>query len=233
MQLNRTETLRDATREYEQFVELISRLDDSEWRKASRCEGFEVRDIVYHVVGVAEDIAHGAANSRSADEHAAAMRGVGQAEAVARLRTCIEQVSAMVPAFDNDEVWNGPSGVPGFTLAQGVVALWGDLYIHADDIRSAVGHQPVRGPGLRAALAWIETELIERGWGPATINFTGQDDGFGSLAVHSGSTTANAEFHEVDPYEFMLAATGRSDTTRLGLDASVNIFAEGCAASDE
>ena len=57
--LTRPETIRGALAEYESFAELLDSLDDAAWHAPTRCEGFEVRDIAGHVVGLASDVAAG------------------------------------------------------------------------------------------------------------------------------------------------------------------------------
>jgi uncharacterized protein (TIGR03083 family) len=222
MHLTRTETIEGVANEYSDFANLVSGLDESEWAKASRCDGFDVRDVAGHVIGLAEDVAAGVPGSRKAEEEAASVRGDAPAVAADRLRTVVEQLRAMTAAFDNDDVWNGPSGVPDLTMGEGVLTLWFDTYVHADDIRAAIGRDPVVGTGQRAALAYLEAELGRRRWGPARLEFKGKDEAFGTVEV--GDVTATTLTHIVDAHEFVLAATGRLDAAKLGLDADVNIY---------
>ena len=59
----------------------------------------------------------------------------------ARRRGCAprsRRCAALLDVID-DDAWAGPSGVPDLTLGEGVLTLWFDTYIHADDIRAAVG----------------------------------------------------------------------------------------------
>ena len=64
------------------------------------------------------------------------------------LRTATATLRALVDAID-DDAWNGPSGVADLTLGEGVLTLWYDTYVHADDIRAAAGRTSVRGDGSR------------------------------------------------------------------------------------
>jgi hypothetical protein len=113
-------------------------------------------------------------------------------------------------------MWNGPSGVPDLTFGAGVHLLWYDAFVHADDIRAAIGRPSVTGPGLDASVEYLAGELESRGWGPATLALSGQarrDIGGGGREV-SG-----------EPLAFVLAATGRIDPATLDLDPDVNIYA--------
>jgi hypothetical protein len=127
----------------------------------------------------------------------------------------------MLALFD-DAAWAAPA--PGDfqgTLGDGVEALCADAYIHADDIRAALGLPSVTGPGLRCAISNVAHDLTQRGWGPATLAL----DGMAEVAVGTRTGTGAGRRITGDPLEFVLVATGRVDPARIGLDASVNIYA--------
>jgi hypothetical protein len=95
--------------------------------------------------------------------------------------------AALLPAFD-DAAWVGPApGSYDGTLGEAVEALWYDAYVHADDIRAALGMPTEIGPGLEAATSHVELFLGRLGWSGEVPD----DD----KAAH----------------EFVLAATGRID----------------------
>ena len=102
----------------------------------------------------------------------------------------------------DDDAWNGPSPIPDLSLGDGVLTLWYDTYVHADDIRDAIGAPSDRGAGLGASVAYLARELTTRGWGPATLTL----DDVPAQAVGTGGPTVTG-----DPLEFVLAATGRRD----------------------
>jgi uncharacterized protein (TIGR03083 family) len=201
--------------EYDAFAELLASLDDAQWHTPSRCDGFEVRDVAGHVVGLAEDTAAGVPGSRTAEEEAASVRDDTPASAATRLRAAAAAIHSLIVALD-DEAWNGPSGLPDLTLGRGVLTLWYDTYVHADDIRHAIGRPSERGPGLEASVAYVATELERRGWGPAMLALSG---------VAPTSIGANGPTVAGDALQFVLVATGRADPATLGLDPSVNIYA--------
>src|SRR5689334_16357191 len=134
----RTDVARGVIDEYESFAALVESLDTKAWETPTRCEGFLVRDVAGHVVGLAEDVAKGVPGSRNAEEEAASVRGDTPARVAARLRAAADAVRPLLAALD-DDMWNGPSGVPGLTFGRGVLTLWYDAFVHADDIRAALG----------------------------------------------------------------------------------------------
>ena len=199
--LTRTETIAGLLAEYEGFAALVAGLDADQWTTPTRCEGFVVRDVAGHVIGTAEDIVAGVPGSRTSEEEAVTFRDDSPADAAARLTTALVSIRGLAAALDNDEVWNGPSGVPELTMAEGILTLWYDTYVHADDIRAALGRASERGPGLAAAVAYVQ-------------------------AVHAKREISVDPAVDVEPLAFVLAGTGRLDATGVGLDPSVNIYAE-------
>jgi uncharacterized protein (TIGR03083 family) len=212
--LSRTHLSNGALAEYDAFAELIEGLTEKEWNAAARCTGWRARDVAGHVVGLAEDTAAGVPGSRNAEEEAASVRHESPTGAAARLRTAVASLRALLDAID-DDAWNGPSGVPDLTLGEGVLTLWFDTYIHADDIRAAIGRASVRGDGLDAAIAYLATQLTTKGWGPATLAL----DGVGRQDIGGGGPEITG-----DAMQFALVATGRADAATLGLDPDVSIY---------
>jgi hypothetical protein len=96
-----------------------------------------------------------------------------------------------------------------------VQMIWYDVYVHSDDIRTALDLPPERGPGLRAAVLHAADTLGRWGWAPTTL----MCDGWDPIAIRGGGAELRA-----DPRDFLLAATGRLDPARLGLDGRVNIY---------
>ncbi len=213
--LSRSDVSKGCIAEYEGFAALIEPLTAAEWDAPTRCAGFAVRDVAGHVIGLAEDTAAGVPGSRNAEEEAASVRHESPAGAAARLRVAIAPIRALLDALD-DDAWNGPSPVPDLTLGQGVLTLWYDAYVHADDIRAALGRPTDRGRGLDASVAYLAHQLETRGWGPATLAL----EGMPRYDVAAGGREIIG-----DPVAFVLAATGRLDPAVLGLDESVNVYA--------
>ena len=199
---------------YDDFATLIGGLDDVAWRTPTRCAEWEVRDVAGHVVGLAADSLSGAVGSRTPDEHAAALHDHTPAELAAQLR---ESHAVFASFFDglDDAAWEGASPVPDMTLARGVLGLWFDTHVHADDVRAAIGLPPDRGPGLAAVVAFLAYSLTNDGWGPATLALYGM----ARRNIGEGGPQISG-----DPHVFMLVATGRAEPATLGLDPSVNVY---------
>ena len=214
--LSRPDVSQGCLAEYEAFATLIESLRDDDWNQPVRCAGWQVRDVAGHVVGLAEDTAAGVPGTRNADEEAASVRHETPAGAAARLRTAVASVQALLDAID-DAAWNGPIGLPDLTLGEGVLTLWYDTYVHADDIRAALGQPTERGSGLDASVAYLAGQLTKREWDPATLVL----DGVGRYDVSGGGREIGG-----DAAQFVLVATGRADASTLGLAPDVNIYTE-------
>jgi uncharacterized protein (TIGR03083 family) len=213
--LSRTHITAGVAREYEAFAALVESLTQEQWATPSRCAGFDVRDVAGHVIGLAEDTAAGKPGSRTAAEEAATVRDDPPARAAERLRTALGPMRALLEGAD-DALWDAPIGVNDLTLGQGALTLWYDTYVHADDIRAAIGQPSARGDGLGASVSYLAAELTKRGYGPATLAL----DGVPVYDVNGGGA---AEITG-DPLQFVLIATGRADPAAMGLDPSVNIY---------
>ena len=85
-----------------------------------------------------------------------------------------------------------------------------------DDVRAALYIEHARGTTLTFAVAVLAVSLTRNGWGPATLAL----DDTPSIDIGAGGPKITG-----DPYQFVLAATGRADAATLGLDPSVNIYA--------
>jgi uncharacterized protein (TIGR03083 family) len=217
--LGRTEITEGFLAELDDFGELVGSLDEAALRTPSRCAGWSVRDVAGHMVGQITDVVEGRLDGLGSPEvterEAKERAGRTGAELAAELAQGRARSAEMFPFFD-DAAWNAPVGsdYPG-TLADGILALWYDGYLHADDIGSAIGMPSTRGKGLRASVHHVKDFLEESSWGPATLAL----DGMEVLDVRGGGDKVSG-----DPLEFVLVATGRADPSRLGLDNSVNVY---------
>lgn len=223
MTLSIEEVMAGVARSHEEFADLVEGLSDDEWNTASRCEGWTAGDVARHVVGGMADIAAGRLDGlgspevtkREVDER----QGHLPAQVAQELRDAMKVNLQTIDTFD-EAIWTGPSlgGYEG-SLLQGVEALWYDAVLHADDVRAAIGRPSDRTlDDLRACVHHVAFELEKRDWGPATLAL----DGIEEVAVGDGGERLTG-----DPLQFVLAATGRTDPSPLGLDGSVNIYAEG------
>ncbi|HUI04545.1 MAG TPA: maleylpyruvate isomerase family mycothiol-dependent enzyme [Acidimicrobiales bacterium] len=220
MTLSRSDVIPGLVTELEAFGALIAALDATAWAAPTRCAGWSVGDVAGHVVGSIADVVGGRLEGLGSPEatarEVAERRGKGPGDLVTELTQVTKLAAEIAGAFD-DASWElpAPGGYDG-TLGQGVEALWYDTYLHADDIRAALGAPSLRGPGLRASVHHVALELSKAGWGPATLAF----DGIEPVDVGGGGPE-----HTGDALEFVLVATGRSDAGALGPDGPLNIYA--------
>ena len=127
-------------------------------------------------------------------------KGRSPAELVQEL-AAVSKLAADLAAVFDDDTWEGP-GPGGYngTLGQGVEALWYDTYLHAQDVRAALGQPSSRGPGLRASVHHVAHELNTRGWGPATLAFDGIEEvpvGAGGAEAHRRRSRVRVGRHRV------------------------------------
>jgi len=217
MGLGREEAIAGLQAEYAAFSDLVRSLDASQWEKPSRCEGWTAGDVARHVVGTATDVANGVAGTHTPDEEVAERKGRSAKEIADELDTALGTLQNLAAIID-DNAWNGPSPVPDLTMRQGILTLFYDIYVHADDIRTAIGLPPAAsGLGLEASVEYLAEQLEQRGWGPATLAL----DGMEKSEVGGGGNPITG-----DPKQFVLAATGRANPSALGLDPTVNIYAD-------
>jgi len=122
----------------------------------------------------------------------------------------------LAASFD-DAAWVAPAppGAAG-TLGFGLEALWFDTYLHADDMRAALGTSEPSAEGVAPSLSHIAQVLTDQGWGPADLDF----EGFGRFPVAGGGGRTVSG----DAFGFVLASTGRGNPASFGLDESVNIY---------
>jgi uncharacterized protein (TIGR03083 family) len=219
MTLSRTEIVEGLVAELAAFGALIGPLDADAWAAPTRCEGWTVADVSAHVIGSMADVVSGRLEGLGSPEvtarEVAERQGRSPAELAAELDGVTKLTFELGQAFD-DAAWAAPApgGYDG-SLGEGVEALWYDAYLHADDIRVALGRPSERGPGLRPAVHHVAVLLDKKGWGPATLDL----DGVETVLVGGGGRDVTG-----DPMAFVLAATGRGDPVALGLDASVNVY---------
>jgi uncharacterized protein (TIGR03083 family) len=218
--LPRTDVVEGTPDALDRFEGLLRSLSAEEWATPTRCTGWTVADVAAHVVGNVSLIATGRVGDFADPSHVEREVGLRKGRTPDQLADELHEagkvVADLLAAFD-DDAWNGPPpvAIPG-TLGQGVEAIWHDAYVHAEDIRQAIGRPADRDdPGLRVAVSHVADTLDQQGWRPATIAL----DGMPEFPVSGGGDRITG-----DPYEFVMAGTGRADPAPLGLDETVNIY---------
>ena len=223
--LPRDEVIEGIDGELEGFAGLVRSLDERDSGQPSRCEGWTARDVAAHLVGAFADITSGRIEGQGTPEVSERQVVERQGRTVEELADECDEVRAVTRAMltgIDDATWTqeAPGGYD-MTIGQAMESMWTGAYVHADDIRAAVGRTSERGPGLRASVVNVADQLTARGWGPVILAL----DGLEEIPVGDTTETSNARRITGDPLTFLLAATGRGDPAPLGLDASVNVFA--------
>lgn len=221
MTLDRDTVLRGIEAELGAFAELLRSLSDRDLQVPTRCEGWSVSDVAGHVVGTVVDITVGNLDGQGTppvtDRQARERRGRSADQLADELDAARPTLTSILNSLDED-AFSGPSPIdPKYTLGFGVEAIWYDAYLHADDIRAALGRPSERGAGLRCAVHHVAGYLEGRGWEPMTLALVGLEP----VPVAGGGSETTA-----DPLDFVLAATGRRDPRAIGLDPRLNVYAD-------
>jgi uncharacterized protein (TIGR03083 family) len=216
--LDRETVLAGIRDEVERFTALIESLGDEELRVPTRCAGWTIAHVAGHVVGTIVDVSQGRVEGQGTPavttEQASARVERTAAELATELATAAPALFDLLDSLPA-EAWDGPSLTdPTYTLGFAVEAIWFDAYLHADDIRTAVGRASERGDGLVAAVHHVAGYLDYRG-----VAVTLELDGVETIPVGRSGVIAKG-----DPLAFVLAATGRIDPTQLGLDPAINVY---------
>lgn len=207
--------------EREALVAYLEGLPQAAWDKASLCEGWTVRDVVCHLVGNAKDLADQnvvdagseAYNQRQIDERA------GRTPAELLAEWAVEG-----PRFEEgllalaDDFWNAP--YPPFgTVGQALQRLVEDIWVHGQDIRIALGDDPVDGPGVRATLEVVAREV--------PLRFPDRAADVGGVAIRAGDVQETVTLGDGptitvtgEPIAVALAATGRTGLDTISIEPS-------------
>jgi uncharacterized protein (TIGR03083 family) len=216
--LPREEVVPGLIDELGQFEALVRSLGATDCARPSRCGGWTAGDVAAHVIGQLVDVAAGRFDGLGTPEVTARQvqerRGHTPEELADELAETTAVADAILGTFD-DAAWSGPSPTGGGSLGDGVEALWFDAALHADDIRDAIGRDSELDSGLRVAISHLAQVLSDQGYRPVTL----QLDGLDPFPVSGGGPTITGA-----PDQFVLAATGRADASRIGLDETINVY---------
>jgi uncharacterized protein (TIGR03083 family) len=196
--------------ERERLTAYLEALPEGAWDKESLCEGWTVRDVMAHAIGIAGDVA----NRR--------LEGIGTAEQNQRqvderrdntpkqlLDEWNEQGTLLEQGILDldDEFWNAPY-TENFNVGQALQRMVEDIWVHSHDIRIPLGDEPLAGPGLKSTL-----EVAAREW---EVRLPRLAPDVGSLDVAAGdhkssvSATGDAAVKITgDPVTLALVSTGR------------------------
>lgn len=165
-------------RQRRRLVDLVAGLDDAQWAAASRCEGWTVRDVMAHLVGVDQfwEVSASAALAGDPTRYLQAfdpaatpakmvdgMQDLAPAAVLEHFRGGVEALADVLGGLD-EERWSVVAEAPPGHVslhALALHALW-DAWIHERDIVVPLGLQPVvEADEVRACLRYVA------GLGPA------------------------------------------------------------------
>lgn len=206
--------------EREKLSAYLTALPEGAWDKQSLCDGWTIKDLMAHVVGIASDVANrrledvGSApqNQRQVDERKDATPAVLLDEWAREGKLLEDGILEL-----DDDFWNAPY-TEGFNVGQALQRMVEDIWVHTQDIRVPLGEDAAPGPGLVSTLEVGSRDLGVRlprlapDVGTVTISageFSSTVEGPGRVAL---KITA-------DPVALGLVSTGRislENATRNG-----------------
>jgi uncharacterized protein (TIGR03084 family) len=163
----------DLAAQHDQLRVVLDRLPDEKWRSPTRCEGWDVADVVVHLAQ-SDEMAIGSAHGRYAEMMADLTEGLeptgsideGVAAMVARQRDFPSRelfgrwsaaASGLIEALDGMDLSKRVMWVTGELSARSMATTrLAEAWIHAGDIASAlhIELEPSRGMRQIARLAW-------------------------------------------------------------------------------
>lgn len=210
--------------ERERLTAYLEALPDGAWDKESLCDGWTVKDVMAHAIGIASDVANrrldglGSAeqNQRQVDER----KERSPKELLDEWNdqgTLLEQGILEL----DDEFWNAPYA-PGFNVGQALQRMVEDIWVHAHDVRIPLGDEPIAGPGLQSTL-----EVATREWenrlpthAPTVKSLDVEAGDFKASVPGPGDTTVKVTS---EPITLALISTGRITVDKAVADGKLSV----------
>jgi uncharacterized protein (TIGR03083 family) len=199
--------------ELDRFEELTNGLSGEDLVALTRYHEWPVHAVSAHVGGAFADVLAGRVDGlqllSTATRQAREREGLSTEALAGELHRTRDGIATVLAAVD-DGTWEAPApGDFSGSLGDGVEALVYDLFLHADDIRAAVGRSSVMDRAtLHVCLSHVAFELRQRG-----CNVGLALDEMPSIGTDSEGTIVRG-----DPLEFVLAISGRGDLSSFGID---------------
>jgi uncharacterized protein (TIGR03083 family) len=225
--------------EREALTAYLESLPEAAWDKQSLCEGWTVKDLMAHTVGIAADVA----NRR--------LDGVGSPEANQRQvderkdrtpRELLDEWADQGKLLEDgvrvleDDFWNAPY-TDNFNVGQALQRMVEDIWVHGQDIRIPLGDPTTTSPALVSTLEVASRDLANRlpRLAPDVGAVTIDAGDFSSAVEGPGSVDVTIKG---DPVTLGLVSTGRiplgeavadgkltvSPKVPDGLAAAINIY---------
>lgn len=230
----------DLRSEREALTSYLESIPEAAWDKASLCEGWTIRQLMAHVVGIASDVANrrlddvGSAeqNQRQVDER----EGATPSDILSEWKREGESLEEGVLELD-DALWTTPYS-DNFTVGQSLQRMVEDIWVHTQDIRIPLSDGTTQTVGLTSTLEVGVRELLNRLplHAPEVGTLTIEAGDFASTVPGAGSTDVTIAG---DPVTLALVSTGRialddaladgkltvTPAAPAGLAKAINIYA--------
>jgi uncharacterized protein (TIGR03083 family) len=151
--------------EREALTRYLEELPEGAWDKQSLCEGWTIKDLMAHVVGIASDVANrrlegvgtSEQNQRQVDER----KSDTPHQVLDEWKQEGELLEQGVRDLD-DDFWNAPY-TDNFNVGHALQRMVEDIWVHKQDIRLALGEDiDTAGPGPRSTLEVASRDLFNR-----------------------------------------------------------------------
>ena len=180
-------------RQRRRLGEFLATLDDAQWARASRCEGWSVQDVIAHLIGTNQYWAVSIAGGLNGEptrylagfdpvatpaQMVDGLKALSPAEVLEQYVASVEQLAAVVSDLD-DAKWEMVAEAPPGHIAISAVALhalW-DAWTHERDVCQPLGSTPPAEPDEVAGCLYYCAAI-----GPALAATRGSTRA-GSLAV--------------------------------------------------
>lgn len=147
--------------ERERLTAYLQQLPEAAWDKESLCEGWTVKDVMAHTIGIASDVANRRLDDVGSPEKNQKQVDDRRERTPSELLTEWKDQGALLEQGIlelTDDFWTAPYS-DNFNVGQALQRMVEDIWVHGHDIRIPLGDELVGGPGLRSTL-----EVATREW---------------------------------------------------------------------
>ena len=150
--------------ERESLTAYLESLPESAWDKPSLCEGWTIKELMAHAIGIASDVANrrldGVGTPEANQRHVDERHGRTPRELLNEWAVEGKSLEDGIRALEN-EFWNAPY-VDNFTVGGALQRMVEDVWVHGQDIRIPLGDETTAGPALISTLEVASRELSNR-----------------------------------------------------------------------
>lgn len=212
--------------ERERAIAYLRGIAPEAWERPSLCQGWRVRDVAAHLAGNVADVLAQRLEGVGSEEYNRRQVDERAARSPQEILDEWEEKGPQVEQFLaglGQEVWEAELPQIGATVGSGTQRLLEDLWVHAHDMRLALGEEPTRGAGLTATLEVIAAELAARcrrlAPGVAGVEIAAGDFAESVEVAGDGATVRV----EGDPATLALVGTGRIPLERAAEDGRLSV----------